>query len=299
MNKHFAFTCAALASAYVSNQCAAQPNINVLRERLQSVIAPHRATVGVGMINIENGDTLTINNEHYYPMQSTYKFPLALAVLHEVEQGRLALDQKVHIPAEEMRQDTWSPMQDKFGTHATDKTVDELLYYAVSGSDNIACDALFKLAGGARKGNDYIHDLGIKDIAIVGTERQMHANWMMQYNNWCKPYAMSQLLKGFYEGRYLNEQNTHQLMGYMIASTNSDKRIKGKLPADVVVAHKTGTSGFNDTGFSGACNDVAIITLSHQRHIALTVFVSDTRESLEEQERLIAMIAKEVYEYYE
>src|SRR5271155_2063383 len=47
------------------------------------------------------------------PMQSTFKFPLALAVLHQVELGKLQLDQPVRFLKSD-RSETFSPLQDEF-----------------------------------------------------------------------------------------------------------------------------------------------------------------------------------------
>jgi beta-lactamase class A len=47
------------------------------------------------------------------PMQSTFKFPLALAVLHQVEVGKLQLDQPIHFLKSD-RSETYSPLQEEF-----------------------------------------------------------------------------------------------------------------------------------------------------------------------------------------
>ena len=52
------------------------------------------------------------------PMQSTFKFPLALAVLHEVELGKLQLDQPVRFLKSD-RSVTFSPLQDEFPNAGT------------------------------------------------------------------------------------------------------------------------------------------------------------------------------------
>ena len=53
-------------------------------------------------------------------------------------------------------------------------SISELLAYTVSQSDNNGCDILLKEIGGTKKVNNYIHDLGVKVIAIKLTE-EMHS----------------------------------------------------------------------------------------------------------------------------
>jgi beta-lactamase class A len=53
--------------------------------------------VGVDILNFDNGDTLTFNGNAHFPMQSVYKFHLALAVLNEVDKGKLTLNQNIFV----------------------------------------------------------------------------------------------------------------------------------------------------------------------------------------------------------
>jgi beta-lactamase class A len=123
-------------------------------------------------------------------MQSTFKFPLAIAVLDLVDKGKYSIDQKIHIKKAQLDQETHSPMRDKRPNEDFDITIGELLSYSVSESDNNACDILFELAGGTKKVNDYIHSLGVKDIAIVATEKEMKAGWDVQYTNYARPIGL-------------------------------------------------------------------------------------------------------------
>jgi beta-lactamase class A len=73
------------------------------------------------------------------------------------------------------------------------------------------------------------------------------------------------------------------------------KRLKGMLPAGTPVAHKTGTGGTRD-GVTSATNDVGIITLPNGKHIAIAVFVGDSRADEETREAVIARMAKAAWD---
>ena len=75
---------------------------NALRKQLRSIIAPHDAIVGFSLLNLENGDTITINGAKHLPMQSVFKFHLALAVLHQVDQGKLKLNQMILVSKKDL-----------------------------------------------------------------------------------------------------------------------------------------------------------------------------------------------------
>ncbi|XZF12788.1 class A beta-lactamase, subclass A2 [Chitinophagaceae bacterium MMS25-I14] len=236
--------------------------------------------------------------DRHYPMQSTYKFPLAIAVLHDVDKGRLSLMQKVHIPESQLDMHTWSPMVKDFPHGDIDISLEKLLIYAVSKSDNNACDVLFRLAGGTRIVQQYVHSLGVKEINIAATEAEMKKAWKVQYTNWCNPAAMTQLLKLFYSHKLLSPATNTLLMKWMTESENSPNRLKGLLPAGTVAAHKTGTSDTNDAGITAATNDVGIITLPDGRCYAISVYVSDYKGGVVRGEHIIAEISKVVWDYF-
>jgi len=268
-----------------------------LRKKLAAISSGYKATVGVAVIHLERGDTVTLHNDAQYPMQSTYKFPLALAVLHQADQGKIRLDQKIHISKEDLMEDTWSPLKKDYPKGNVELTIAKLLAYSVSQSDNIACDLLFNLMKGPLNVNNYVHGLGIKDIEILNTEREMHSNSDLQYKNRCSPMAMTKLLEGFYEKKYLSDSLTRFLIRLMTESTNSSNRIRGMLPKGTIVAHKTGTGSLKHA-IIPACNDIGIITMPDGSHVALSVFVSRSAESYAVTEKLIAMLAKEVFDYF-
>jgi len=267
-----------------------------LRKEIENTVQTLNASVGVGIRHIESGDTLTIHANDHFPMQSVYKFHLALAVLGEIDQGKLALDQKVFVRKEDYFP-THSPIAIKYPDGNIELTIRELLSHTVSTSDNIGCDILFKLVGGPKKVEAYIHGLGVRDIAIVNTEREMHQDWDAQYNNWTTPQAMVQLLDLFYQKKILSPQSRDFLVKIMEQTSTGKNRIKGRLPAGTVVAHKTGMGG-NDAGVISAMNDVGVATLPSGGHFAIALFVTNPKDSIETVEAAIAKISKLVFDHF-
>lgn len=268
------------------------------RTAINAVTAHATGLVGVAVIDLKSGDTLTVRNDVHFPMQSVYKFPLALAVLDQVDKGTMALDQTIHISKADLRPDTWSPLREAYPSGNVGLSLDSLLRYAVAQSDNNSCDILFRLLGGTEVVQRYIHSLGIEDISIVATEAEMHQEWDVQYRNWSSPLAMARLLQLFYSGGILSHHSRDYLWRVMASSGTGLKRIKGLLPAGTVVAHKTGSSGTNREGVAAATNDVGIIVFPDGRCVALAVFVSDSNALDEERDKVIAEIARAVWKAY-
>ena len=84
----------------------------------------------------------------------------------------------------------------------------------------------------------------------------------------------------------------------MTESTTFPARIKGLLPASTVVAHKTGSSGTRN-GLTAATNDIGIVTLPDGRHMAIAVFVSDSKADDATRDAVIAKIARLAWEFAE
>lgn len=85
----------------------------------------------------------------------------------------------------------------------------------------------------------------------------------------------------------------------MKSSQTGLKQLKGQLPKDVIVAHKTGTSGVNKkTGITAALNDVGIVLLPNGEYFVISVFVTHSKESKETNERIISDIAKASWDYF-
>lgn len=269
-----------------------------LKSEIETISKQAKGIVGVGIMDLQTKETLLINQDHKFPMQSTFKFPLAMAVLDLVDKGKYKIDQQIHVKKAQLDQETHSPMRDKRPNQDFDITIGELLSYSVSESDNNACDILFELAGGTKKVNDYIHSLGVKDIAIVATEKEMKAGWDVQYANYARPSAYLQLLQIAYERRKLSKASHDFLWKTLTEGPTGLKRIKGQLPKGTEVAHKTGTSGKNDKGITAATNDAGIMKLPDGKSVAVVVFVSDAAADTDTRELVIARIAKAVWDYY-
>jgi beta-lactamase class A len=274
---------------------------NALREKIEQITKPVKGIVGVSILGIESRDTLSYNGNARLVLQSVMKFPIALTVLHLIDTGKLSLDQIVHITKKELVPNSHTPiggpLMDKF-PKGTDIPVRDLLDYMVSQSDNTACDALLRLIEGPKTVQDYMLRLHIKGIAIRASEADMESSWELQFTDWCKPVEMTRLLDMFYKGDMLTKASTDYLLKLMTETASGPNRIKALLPSGTVVAHKTGTSGTNAEGLSPATNDVGIITLPNGKHLAISIFVCNSKDDEATREGIIAKIAKAAFDFY-
>ena len=75
--------------------CQAQSNKTyLLRNKIEQIISHKNAVVGISIIGNNGKDTISVNGDRRFPMQSVFKFHIALAVLSEIDKGKLSLDPK-------------------------------------------------------------------------------------------------------------------------------------------------------------------------------------------------------------
>jgi len=255
-----------------------------------------RGRVGVSAAALETGETIaSLNFQDHFPMQSVYKLPISMAVMKQVDAGKIKLDQKVAVTRSDfVRVGQYSPIRDR-NPNGVEITVSELLRFAISESDGTASDVLMKLVGGPQAVRAYLAELSVTDMIVLNSEKEIGQDWQVQYRNFSTPDAAIALLRALHEKRGLSESSQALLLKYMIESTPGAKRLKGLLPAGTSVAHKTGTSG-TEKGITAATNDIGIITLPNGKHLAIAVFVSDSPSDEATREGVIAKIAKAVWD---
>ena len=255
-----------------------------------------RATVGVAVV-FGDGDTLVVNNGHRYPTMSVYKFHQALAVLDHLERCGLPLTTRIPVRKSDLLPDTWSPLREACPGGGR-FTVAELLAYSVAQSDNNVCDLLFRFLGGPEIVNRYIAGLDAGEAAIVADEETMHRHTDNQYLNWTTPLAAVRLLERFRRGELLSAESGDFLLKTMFATETGPDKLRGLLPADVAVAHKTGSAFRDAQGVMVADNDIGIVRLPDGRSYSIAVFVMDSREDDRTNAAVIARISRLVYDSF-
>jgi beta-lactamase class A len=265
-----------------------------LRNQIERIASVAKGRVGVAAEVLETGESIALNPREHFPMQSVYKLPIAMAVLAQVDNGKLQLEQPVRVEKTDfVRSGQHSPIRDK-NPDGVELTLREILRFAVSESDGTASDVLLKLVS-ADSVTKYLNDLGVNELIVANTEKEIGSDWETQYRNWASPEGALQLLKRLHERRRISAQSEELLFKFMTETPTGPRRLKGLLPKTAVVAHKTGTSGAKD-GVTAATNDIGLITLPNGQHVAVAVFVSDSPADLVTRERVIAQIAKTIWD---
>jgi len=280
--------------------------------------------VGVSARHLESGLTLSLNERELFPMASTFKIAVAGALLTQVDAGRLSLEQM--IPVDPALVLSSEGIAEIFPYPGVSASVRNLLESMLTRSDNTATNVLTRLAGGPAAVTAWVKRVGVEGMRIDGdtngivgrffdlppSEESVDAQLKTIFasnpgvadlgnkpnakfdddpRDTTTPDAMVMLLSKIQDAHILSASSTDVLLGAMERCVTGLKRLRGRLPPGTSVKDKTGTVG-------GSVNDVGIITLpeGHGR-IVIAVYIKKSAKPIEERERVIAEIARSVYDY--
>lgn len=274
--------------------CAQNRNLETL---LRQAIEGKKAEIGIAVI-IDGKDTVTVNNDIHYPLMSVFKFHQALALADFMGREKQPLNTRLAISKCDLKQNTYSPLRDKYPGGGIEMSVAELLEYTLQLSDNNACDILFRYQGGTEAVDNYIHSLGITDCAITATEDEMHQDISRCYQNWSTPLAAAELLELFRKKTLIADEYKEFIYQTMVqCETGKDRLVAPLQNKGITIGHKTGTGDRNAKGQQIGCNDIGFVLLPDGHSYSIAVFVKDSGESDSENSKIIAEISRIVYEY--
>jgi beta-lactamase class A len=288
-----------------------------------------RGTVGVAAIHLETGRRVVFNADESFPMASTVKVAVAAKILDMADKGQINLTSPIPIERTELAPD--GPLGDIQWRPGLSFSASALLESMITTSDNTSTDVLYRVAGGPAAVHAYLQALGLKDIYPARTIRELlrdvlsipapsspaisladqfrrmkpkqaaerrakayRANpaYDADPRDQATPNAMLGLLSKIWQEDGVSPSARSMLLTLMERCTTGPKRIRGRLPAGIVVADKTGT-------LAGTVNDVGFITLPDGKgHIAIVVFVKGSEAPPATRETVIADIARLVYDYF-
>jgi beta-lactamase class A len=271
---------------------SAQPD---LRREIAAIAADAHGKVSVACSLPGTALDCDLNPHGRPPMQSVFKAPLALTVLHLIERGKFFLDDPIRFRKNDRIPHAYSPLQDQYPDAEVNIPLRRLLELAVSLSDNVAADLLLREIGGTGVVQRYINACGIPGFHLKDDEKALHHDERAQYRNWFEPAGAVQFLRLLSDHSPLTPEHTELLLGWMRTTPRGNQRIAGQLPAGTVVMHKAGTSG-TANGLTPATNDIGLITLPDGRRLAIAIFITDSTAGDADRDSVIARIAKAAYE---
>jgi beta-lactamase class A len=221
------------------------------RRRLEAIRARlgPGARLGVAAIETGSGRALRFDADSPYALASTFKLPLAGAVLALAERGRVAL-------AEEIAFGAGDPLDNSPVVAANLRTgrlpVLRLCEAIIEQSDNSAANLLLRRIGGPAALTRILRAWGDPVTRLDRFEMALNANLPGDPRDTTTPSAMAALARRLVLGDLLRADSRRLLGDWLKRSVPWPDRLRAGLPAGWSVGHKPGT------GANGAVNDVAL-----------------------------------------
>ena len=307
---------------------AQKPDLSPLEAAFKRITDRARGRIGVALIHLESGATAAIRGDERFPMASVVKLPIAIEVLTQVAERRLTLDRLVWLDSSDIR--PCCSLERRHPRGDVSRSVLELLELAMIESDNTAADALLELVGGPDIVERRMRWLRLHRINIDRTEGQLlldmagvtnapppdqwtvdlqrrlvadvdreslnaaRTRYLADERDTATPCETAELLGRLKLGDLLPRAETDLLLTLMELTTTGSRRLKGRLPPETVVAHKTGTTAV-------VINDAGIVTLPSDSRIpgrlAIAVYVADGSR-IAAMERSVAAISAAAFEFF-
>ena len=216
---------------------------------LSALEAPDGGRLGFVAHDLGSGRQLVWRGEERFVYCSTFKMFLAAATLLRVQAGEERLDRRLAVRREDLL--SWVPVTGPAA--GGELSVEALMRAAVEMSDGTAANLLLRSLGGPAALQAFYRTLGDETTRADRYEPDLVR--LDGDKDTIKPLQSASNIHRLLidEATPLSAAHKALLLGWMVASPTGPARIKAGVPADWVVAHKTGTGGYGPT------NDIGVL----------------------------------------
>ena len=304
-----------------------------LVQEWRRIAAETDGTVGAAVLHLASGQMRSLHGGERFPLASVCKVPIAMNMLALVDEGKMALDQKIEVLPRDIVSGVsdiakrW-PAQGRF-------PLNEMIELMVARSDNTAVETLFRIGGegpaiAARMRKWMVEGIRVdrserqcgldrngvehypppaewRDAAInaliagtpPATRYQATQRFLTDPRDTGTPDGTVRLLAKVFRGEIFSKRSTALLIEILKATTTFPTRLKGLLPPGTVVAHKTGSTE-TVNGFTAATNDSGVIYLPGDRgQLAISVYIKASTRDDASRDRIIAHMSRAAFDFYQ
>nr|WP_240962395.1 SGM family class A beta-lactamase [Sphingobium sp. TB-6] len=242
--------------------------------------------LGVALVDSKGALILGFNRDERFAMCSTFKAPLAAAILTGAEGGKFGLEGQISFTKADILD--YAPVVKKNGKRGR-MSMEELAAAAVEVSDNSAANLLLPMIGGPEGLTMFIRAHGDTVTRLDRTEPTLNENVEGDERDTTSPAAMAGLM-GRLIFRDLKTESAGKLRGWLNASTTGTNRIKAGLPKDWTSGSKTGSCGT-------AYNDVALVKSPAGEEYILAIYLDRPTVDAKVAEAAIAETARAALDF--
>lgn len=272
--------------------CLADSSIT-LRAALEKLARENKArAVAVALLDFESGFRFSLAGDRWFHAASTIKLAVLLAIFRAADEGRLRLDDSLHVRNRFVSAADGSPfrvdpssdaMPELYQAIGRTAKISALTEGMIVASSNLATNLLLDFLG-VECARNILRDAQVSGVELRrGVEdRAAHEKGI---DNEATADGLLTLLSAL-RGDFLRKESKEQAINILLAQ-RFNSMIPAGLPAHATVAHKTGE-------ISTACHDVGIVYLP-EREPYIAVILTEFDAEQNGRRETVAAISEMVY----
>jgi len=309
----------------------ASPAERALDARIRELGRDFAGEVGIAVRDIDTGFHASWHGDHYYPQQSVSKFWVALTALQRADAGQLDLDQRVTVTRADLTL-FHQPIAGQIGENGYTTTLGDLMFRALTQSDNTCNDIVLRHAGGPSAVREMLERNRLDGIRFGPGERLLQAgiaglHWQPAFSHGnafftareavpaerrraafehyiddpvdgATPNGITNGLARLQRGELLSQESTRRLLNIMSHTHTGPNRLRGGLAPGWTISHKTGTGQVYGSVQAGY-NDIGILHAPDGRNYALAVMIGRTSTPLATRMALMQEVVRAAIAYHD
>jgi len=266
---------------------------STLAKELDRLAAERKAkTIAVAVHDLETDFRFSLRGDRWFHAASTIKVAVLLAVFRAADEGRLRLNDSLHV-----RNRFFSATGGTVFRVAADRDATPELYQSVGRTAKISVLAHAMISGSSNLATNLLLDfLGVecartalRDARVEGVELRRgvedHAAHEQGINNQATADGLLSLLSAI-RSDYLSNESKQQVIRILLEQ-RFNSMIPAGLPSHAMVAHKTGE-------ISTVSHDIGIVYLP-EREPYITAILTEFDPDQEGRREAVAAISKAIY----
>lgn len=274
----------------------AQSNLEKLTLDIKNKLDSAGGVHALAFKDLQSGENIFYNEKEKYHAASTMKTPVMIEVFKQAGEGKFALDDSILVKNKfksivdsslyrmDISEDGGENLYEFIGSK---KTIRQLVYEMITVSSNLATNILIDLVH-AENVMTTMKEMGAENIKVLRGVEDIKA-YEKGLNNTTDAFDLMLIFEKIAKNEIIGKDACIQMTNILL-DQKFNSRIPALLPANVKVAHKTGS-------ITGIEHDGGIVFLPDGRKYLL-IMLSKNIEYSNPKSNLQAEVSKMIYDYF-
>ncbi|MAD59245.1 MAG: serine hydrolase [Flammeovirgaceae bacterium] len=275
--------------------CGRGDDYNNLENKITNLLKSHKGSFAVALKNLDNGNTILINENEIFHAASTMKTPVMIELFKKKHNGEISFDDSLQIKNEfksivdgskfelSSFDDSDENIYKNLGEYIS---IRELIFDMITKSSNFGTNLLIDYID-VKNVNNTMRDIGAENINVLRGVGDLKA-FDKGLNNTTSAKDLLVIYEKLAMGSLINPSTSNEMVEILKNQVYKDI-IPKYLPDNVKVAHKTGW-------ISGVRHDSGIVFLENGKKYVLILLSKNLDDDIEGAE-FLAKISLEIFNH--